>query len=178
MTFVETDHPATSDRKLSGLAALGALPSNLYLHAVDLSARPLAEALAATGVWNRDAVSVVVAEGVFMYLEESAVSAFLSGVRDVTAPASRLLFTYLRTDAAGHPWLGAWSPLMRAGLRLMGESLRWGAPEGNLDGFLGEHGIRSLVTAARCDLSRRYRPDAPIEGEPVEFMGIAETIAP
>lgn len=62
LTFVEIDHPATHASKRAGMAALGAIPSNLHLLGVDLGEVSLPQALAGLPAWDRTRASVVVAE--------------------------------------------------------------------------------------------------------------------
>ncbi len=177
--FFEIDHPPTGAVKRAAVESLGAGRENLRFLAVDLASTPLEEALAATDGWRREAVSLVLAEGLLMYLEESAVTAFLGGVRRSCGPASALAFSYLPRDAAGAIGSGKIDPLTRGVLRLAGEPLLWGPRPGELAGFLERR--RWRLAAEECsDLRRRYLEPAGLGekplGEGFELMALARPL--
>ena len=90
VNFIEVDQPATHEVKKQGIEALGDLRPNFKLLGVDLNTTRLEEVLSSCETWQSDAVSVVIAEGVLMYLNESAVSTFLTSVHSLTSAGSRL----------------------------------------------------------------------------------------
>ena len=73
--FVEVDRPATLGRKRDGALALGLTPSNLRWLAVDLDSTLLDDALGDVEDWDGARRSIVVAEGLLMYLAPPACSA-------------------------------------------------------------------------------------------------------
>lgn len=150
VTCVEIDAPATSRPKRAGLQGAGALSGNLHLCAADLSERPLAEVLRATP-WRSDARSVVVAEGLLMYLDADSVARFFAAVRASTGPGSRLACSLLGGDAHHRPQLGALDWPLRTALRLAGEPLRWGVAPADVPAFAGAAGYRVIE-----------QPDVPI----------------
>ena len=176
VTFVEIDHPGTHEAKRAGVEGMGASARNLHLIGADLGSCSLEEVLGRAGVWRREALSVVVAEGVLMYLEERSVSALLAGVRAMTGMGSRLVFTCVRTDESGRIRFGKLGRLSLISLKIMGEPLRWGVREGELEGFLSGHGYR---LGPLCDLAGRYLAPAGL-GEmsvgDVEFPALARTV--
>ncbi|NIM52616.1 MAG: SAM-dependent methyltransferase [Gemmatimonadales bacterium] len=163
VTVVEVDTPATAARRRSAIERMGALRANLHVVGADLGATSLGEVLRAVPAWQTDARTVAVAEGVVMYLDRSAVGAFLGEIRDNAASGSRLVFSYLRADQQGRPYMGRWSALSRLALRLVGEPLRWGAREGELDRILAAAGFRLLGPPERFDLRQRYLAPAGID---------------
>jgi methyltransferase (TIGR00027 family) len=156
VAFVELDHPGTLTRKRAVVEAMGDLRPNLHFVGVDLADSSLDESLTRREFWNREASSVVVAEGLLMYLKESAVSALLEGVRRSTAQGSRLLFTFMRADEKGRIYGGKLSFLTRISLALIGEPWRWGVGEGELDDFLESRGFELDKSPNRCNLRQRY----------------------
>ena len=169
LTLVEVDHPASQHRKRDALAQLGPPPANLHLVAEDLTAGDLADALRALPAWDATRPTFAVAEAVFMYLDGEAVERTLRELRDVTAPGSTLLFSYLRRDARGRLLLGKRPRLAAMALAAGGEPLRWAVAEGELGDLLAATGWQLEVE--RYDLRARYlgidglshRPLADIE---------------
>ena len=94
VTFVEVDHPATHGVKRNAVEAVGEVPSNLHLVAADLRQEALGKVLDVTETWSSDASSVVVAEGLLMYLAEIEVVALFDEIRRATGPDSRVVLTY------------------------------------------------------------------------------------
>jgi methyltransferase (TIGR00027 family) len=175
--FVEVDHPATQAVKRRGLEALGPLPPNLHLLAVDLARTPLEQALAGLGAWQAQERTVAVAEGVLMYLEERSISTFLQALRRCTGPSSRLLFTYLAQDEQGQLRFGWVTGLLAASLHLVGEPFRWSARPSELGPFLERHGYALDISPERVNLRRRYLEPAGLHSEPLgegELMAVAD----
>jgi len=156
--FVEIDHPATQSLKRHALAELDRIhgrATNLRLQPADLGATPLPEVLDELG-WDRQARSVVVAEGVLMYLGEHEVADFLRGVASRLCPGSRLLGTYLVPDTQGRPYVGKLGGITRASLRIMGEPLRWATTAEKLASLLEGTGFTMRDEPGRVDLRMRY----------------------
>lgn len=141
VTCLEIDAPATAEPKRAGLRGAGLLRPNLHVCAADLAARPLAAVLGDTP-WRRDARSIVVAEGLLMYLAAADVAAFLHALRDLTGPASRLAFSAMYAHPDGRPRLPVLDRTMRLALRLAGEPLRWGIEPPDLPAFVAASGFR------------------------------------
>lgn len=160
--FVELDHPATQSLKRHALDELGR-PENLVLHPVDLSETPLPEALEEVG-WDRHARSVVIAEGLLMYLDPSEVADLLRGVASVTSPGSLLLGTYVLPDEQGRAPLGRLGGLSRASRKAMGEPIQWTTTPEALAALLAETGLTMHDEPGRVDLGLRYLVPAGLDG--------------
>lgn len=177
--FFEIDHPATSNDKRRGLEALARTCDNLQLLGVDLATSSLDDALARLA-WDPQARSVIVAEGVLMYLPREAVATTLACLRAHTGPGSRVVLTYLRCDAQGRPATGKAGWLTRLSLRLLGERLHWCvADERALAAFVAELGWRWVDAPQRYDLGARYLVPAGYDDRehaaPFEFMALIES---
>ncbi len=72
VNFFEIDHPATARFKARGIEAMGQR-GNLCLIAEDLGERKLVDALKTNELWSQGARTVIVAEGLVMYLVPEAV---------------------------------------------------------------------------------------------------------
>jgi methyltransferase (TIGR00027 family) len=159
--FVEIDHPPTARLKARGIEAMGRRP-NLHLVAEDLGRRHLADVLHASPVWDRAAPSVVVAEGLLMYLPPAAVGVLLRQCAAATGPGSRFAFTFVGTRPDGRPDAGPWSWLVLRILAAGGEPWLWSVRPDDLGAYLREHG---------WDVDRGETIGSARQG--VEFFGVA-----
>jgi methyltransferase (TIGR00027 family) len=177
--FVEVDRPGTHAAKKAGVEAIGAVCPNLHFLGVDLAKTSLDEVLDLLEYWDKKKTTVVVAEGVLMYLEESAVSRFLEAVENNTIAGSRLLFSYLRADDKGRIRAGKLSFMTKIPLMMVGEVWRWGVKEGELEELARRHGFELDPSPDRCDLHRRYLESAGQGDIPeftVEFVAVANRL--
>ncbi len=176
--FVEIDHPGTHGSKSDAVEALGRLPANLKLLGVDLAESTLSETLAARSVgWDPRATSIVIAEGLLMYLSEAEISSFLEAVYGLTGLGSRVAFTYVGCDAWGRPDIGRGSLLLRQFFWLIGERLKWCVPsEEALAAFVADHGWRYVPDPERFDLGARYLRPAGFDAgaRALELMALIE----
>ena len=138
VNFFEIDRPATARLKAKGIRAMG-LPTNLHLIAEDLEERQLTDVLHADATWDAIAPTVIVAEGLLMYLPPEAVGALFEQCAAATGAGSRIAFTYVGTRSNGQPDAGPWSGLVLWLLRVGGEPFLWSIPTGELRPFLNEH---------------------------------------
>lgn len=156
VTFFELDHPPTHREKSRAVEDMGVTQPNLHLEGVDLGERTLTEVLAGSEVWDAGATSVVVAEGVLMYLGLDEVEAFLAAVSSSTGPGSRLLFTYLDEAELNQVFKGWLGTFLRYYMHMVGEPFRWGVTDEGIEPFLTAQGYRILADDARYDLKKRY----------------------
>jgi methyltransferase (TIGR00027 family) len=137
--FFEIDHPATARLKAKGIAAMGQL-DNLHLLSEDLDKQQMVDVLNANDSWDRTAPTVIVAEGLLMYLPPAAVRDLFGQGAAVTGNGSRIVFTYIGSNAAGQPDVGRWTGLILWLLRLSGEPWHWSIRPGDLGRFLKDTG--------------------------------------
>lgn len=112
--FFELDHPATQRSKRSSLDVHGTVNGNLTLHPVDLTKRSLADVLQAVNI-DPTTETVVLAEGLLMYLEPAQVEQLLQAVAEHFCSALHVAVSFMVPDARGRlrfhnaSWvLGAW----------------------------------------------------------------------
>ena len=153
--FIEVDHPATMAVKKHGAEQLGPLAGNLELASVDLGATPLGEALGDLN-WDPTRRSVVVAEGVLMYLDLAAVVVFLENVHRSTGAESELVLTLVSAEAP------AW---LRASVALVGERIRWTIEPVEVSPFLRAHGFE--VVEGSADLRTTYLAGTELADAPL-----------
>ena len=130
--FVEVDHPSTQGRKREVLERFP-WEGNLVLRPANLAEeRP--------GGLEGDIVgerTILVVEGVLMYLSPESVKRWFRCWSSVVAPASRLLFTFMEDSRfrRQHPLVEWW-------LRRAGEPFRWHASREQVESLLRETGWR------------------------------------
>ena len=163
VSFFEIDHPATARLKAKGIEAMGP-QDNLHLINEDLGKRRLVDVLEADDSWDSKMQTVIVAEGLLMYLPPEAVRDLFNQCTAIAGPGSRIAFTYIATGADSRPDAGRWTGLVLWILKVTGEpwlssihpeklgqfleDRGWtNAPE--LVGTTNKHGVEFLGVATR-----------------------------
>ena len=139
VNFFEIDHPATARLKARGIEAMG-LRDNLCLIAEDLGERKLVDVLKTNESWDQNARTVIVAEGLVMYLPPEAVRDLFCQCAVISGVGSRIAFTYIPTGADGQPDAGRWTGLMLWLQKVSGEPWLWSIRPEELGLFLEESG--------------------------------------
>lgn len=177
---VEVDAPATATPKRAGIQGAGLARPNHSVLGADLASKSLQEVLEPAG-WRADVRSIVVAEGLLMYLAPAQVAAFLAQVRTCTGPGSRLAFSSMGVDEEGRPRLllvgSLLGRLIRSSLQLAGEPLRWGIAPSSIPPFLTAAGYRTLEQPTPRTLRERFLTPGGLDEEPLmpyEHLVLAE----
>ena len=139
VNFFEIDHPSTARFKAIGIGEMGQR-DNLFLIAEDLGGRKLVDVLKANAVWNQGAQTVIVAEGLVMYLPSEAVRDLFYQCAVITGIGSRIAFSFIPTGADGRPDVGRWTGLMLWLQKIIGEPWVWSIRPEELGSFLEELG--------------------------------------
>jgi len=147
VNFFEIDHPATARLKAKGIDAMGQR-DNLCLIAEDLSKRKLVDVLKTNKSWDQSARTVIVAEGLVMYLPPEAVRDLFCQCAAIVGAGSRIAFTYIPTGADGRPDAGRWTGLMLWLQKVIGEPWIWSIRPEELDLFLAETGWTNALALA------------------------------
>ena len=142
VTFFEIDHPATARLKAEGIDKMGAR-GNLELIAADLGEQSLEDVLGANARWNSMIHSVIVAEGLLMYLPPEAVGTLLKQCAAVSGTGSRMAFTFVGSTADGRPDAGPRTGMVMWMLEAGGEPWLWSIRPSELQPFLEENNWRS-----------------------------------
>jgi methyltransferase (TIGR00027 family) len=107
----ETDHPATQKVKVQAYANLNRNSPNLSLIAADYTKEPLLASLQKNPEFSLNKNTLIVAEGLFMYLEWDRVVENLSYIRQIKNTKSHFVFTHMNKTPDGRvrfekqPWL-------------------------------------------------------------------------
>ena len=139
VSFFEIDHPATAQLKKRGIEAMGQR-DNLSLIAEDLGARKLKDILETNELWDQRAKTVIVAEGLVMYLPPEAVEDLFCQCAAVSGEGSRIAFSYIPSGADGRPDAGRWTGLMLWLQKVAGEPWIWSIRPEELNQFLKKTG--------------------------------------
>lgn len=156
------------------LEAHGGLADNVHLLAIDFDHGHPAEVLAAHG-FDAAQPTVVIAEGVIEYLTGDAVERLFAFAREIDAPGSRLIFTFLASKVYEHAEYDS----LRDELHRGGETLRFGLVPDQIDAFLEMRGFRVLDMATPESIEREIVPavGAPVGVIPGWHLVVAERLA-
>jgi methyltransferase (TIGR00027 family) len=143
--FFEVDHPATSAAKAKGVTQEGQ-PENMTLLAADLNETPLSVLMKQAGCWDTSAQSVVVAEGLFIYLKEEVVRQVFREISACTGPGTWVAFSHA-VSIKEHR-------IANVMLQLIGEPWLSSCKSADLPGYIGPGWsvITTQVPNARCSL--------------------------
>ena len=139
VNFFEIDHPATARLKAQGIDAMGQ-HGNLCLIAEDIGKRRLTDVLKTNASWDQSAQTVIVAEGLVMYLPPEAVRDLFCQCAVISGVGSRIAFSYIPTGADDRPDAGRWTGLMLWLQKAAGEPWTWSIRPEELGPFLEETG--------------------------------------
>lgn len=140
--FLELDHPATQAVKRRALKRHGALPAaagNLELVPQDLVGSNVQQALSECRSYDPTRRTLLVAEGLLMYLPQADVERALGVARN--HPDGECLFTFMEPQSDGRIRFGNQHPLIDAWLARRGEPFRWGLRREEMPGFLRGVGL-------------------------------------
>ena len=113
---------------------------NLCLIAADLGKQRLVGSLWPVGLWDRSGQTVIIAEGLVMYLASEAVRDLFYQCGAITGSGSRMAFSYIPTGTDGRPDVGRCTGLMLWLQKVIGEPWLWSIRPEELDLFLKEVG--------------------------------------
>jgi methyltransferase (TIGR00027 family) len=153
---LEVDHPASQTSKRARLRrVLDREPDHVRYVPVDFTRDDLPAALAAAG-HDEDAATLFVWSGVSPYLPGEAVAAVLSWVGRHRSPRTSIVFDAAWAEAVDgtRDYYGA-AELRRA-VAAVGEPLRWGIPEGQVDETLERFGLRVERVADEATVTSSY----------------------
>lgn len=142
VNFFEIDHPVTARFKAKGIRAMGQ-QDNLYLIAEDLGQHNIVDVLKPDKSWDVNAQTVILAEGLVMYLPPEAVLSLFSQCAELVGSGSRFAFSYIPTGSDGRPDVGRWTGLMLWLQKVIGEPWIWSIRPEELDSFLESAGWKN-----------------------------------
>jgi methyltransferase (TIGR00027 family) len=167
----ELDREPVIDFRRRVLQEHSALAENVRLLAIDLQDQDPGAVLKANG-FDPTRPAVLVAEGVIEYLTGDAVERFFAFAREMGAPGSRLIFTFLATKVYEQGDIDT----LRSKLHEGGETLMFGLVPGRIDQFLSARGFRTLEMATPEKIKQEIVPSvgAPVGVIPGWHLVLAE----
>jgi len=162
VTVVEIDHPATQSAKRRAMARAAIdIPANLDLLPLDLGGAPLPEAVHAD-----HRATIIVAEGLLMYLPPADVDRLLDALRGLAVERLRFIFSYITRWPDGTIGFHPQSKLIHRWLAWRGEPFTWAIEPGVVREFLARHRFELVEMALAADFSEPSAPNrALLEGE-------------
>jgi len=150
----EVDLPANVTAKARAIRrALGAVPPELRLVAMDFEADDLAARLAEAG-FDFDRPAFVIWEGVTQYLDAEAVRRSLAALAGL-APGSQLVFTYVLADLIAGTAMHGGEKFHRRFVEKMG-IWKFGLMPETAAALLGEFGWQIVDDAGSADYAARF----------------------
>jgi len=125
---------------------------NLILIAEDLGERKLEDILKTNELWDQTARTVIVAEGLVMYLPPEAVGDLFCQCAVIAGDGSRIAFSYIPSGADGRPDVGRWTGLMLWLQKVLGEPWIWSIRPEELGLFLKKTGWTNTPALAGTTL--------------------------
>jgi methyltransferase (TIGR00027 family) len=148
VTWFEVDHPATQGDKRERLGRLGISSDNIRFVGADFRDPGLAHAIVGGG-YNTNAPSVVLCEGVAVYLGLPVIESVLRELRDVSTVGGRLAVSF--SVSGGSPELSARRQRFQAGVEALGEPVRSVVDEDEVPTLMASTGwsVREISKKAR-----------------------------
>lgn len=171
---IELDHPATQSIKRRVIQPEAQPRFQLVEGRMDIPgwSRPLF----ASDAIESGRATIVVLEGVSMYLSEFEVASLLREVAGMPVSKLRLAITLFDRPDAGRVGFRPASRLVTRWLRLVGEPFRWSCADAQLDPFLRSCGFGLLRLAKPLDLQAASRTPASLPVLNGEGVAVAERL--
>jgi methyltransferase (TIGR00027 family) len=149
--WIEVDHPATQEIKVS---SLGQAPNLRYLPHNLASPRPLSRMF---DQGDEGAVpTVIIIEGVTMYLTKEKVAELLKDCARLAGPLGRVILTFMEMDDHGSIDFRGQNRAVRWWLRLRAEPFLWGIPRRDLIPFLSDCGLSNASVIDQPDFRETF----------------------
>jgi methyltransferase (TIGR00027 family) len=138
--------------------------SDVRFVTADLAHERLGDVL--RGALDPGAPTLVIAEGLLMYIPEAGVRTLLQDAAALPCPRLRLIATYMERFGTGPIGFRSGSRLVRIWLKRRGEPMRWSIGDEEVPGFLAQCGWQHRTTVRAAELSREHDPSRrPFVGE-------------
>jgi len=145
---IEVDHPATQAAKRAAIESPASHP--LRFIACDLAQHELPASL-----MNDPRKTIVIAEGLLMYLGEHTVDRLFDRVRALSPAGVRFIFSHLVLWPSGRAGLRPCSRAVDAWLAWRGEPFTWAIAPQAVPALLHRHGFTLTDSATPADLAER-----------------------
>jgi methyltransferase (TIGR00027 family) len=170
----EVDHPATQVIKQRVIKRLGLKSDHVTYVGVDLESDDMVARLCAAG-FESLSPSLWLWEGVTQYLTHQAVDATLEVVRDLSAPGSAIVLTYIDSRALGEQSPFPESRRWTKAVERAGEPWRFGLLPTNAEAFFADRGfrLRRDISTSTSDTGQSPEPRR-LQGSALYRVALAE----
>lgn len=153
----EIDRAASVHSKRRALADAGVDTRRISLLASDLDGPDALASLQRMPGFSAQVPTIVVAEGLLMYLAPDAATALCNALDDAVTAPLQLIGTAMDVDARGQPAFRRQPHWLRGWLRRRGEPFVWGA---------GADALPEMLQAMGMDILECSEPDDPSDPDP------------
>lgn len=155
---MEIDHPATQRAKREALNGDAAFQE----HSIRFVALDLGIESFPMSLFDEQKATVVIMEGVLMYLLPADVDRLLESLRKISTGRVRLIFSYMTRWSDGGTGFRPRSWLVERWLKLRGEPFTWAIEPQGVRDFLAARGFRLMEMALTRQISNG---STPLDGE-------------
>ena len=177
VTFIEIDHPNTQTLKIQSLSKRGKQPDNLHFISNDFMEKDLSAVLQDSDSIDKKAPTLIIAEGLLMYLNEQVVGKLLNTMRDTFQSGCFVAFTFMVPDDTGKIRFHNSSRLVDWWLQFKNEPFTWGMKVKDVNEFISSCGF-TLIEIVDDDVLRKSYLDPNGVGQATlavgEYLGFAE----
>jgi len=169
----EIDHATTQKAKITSVAS-SEIPPNLFFIPADLSATSIGEVLTAHPKFDSMASTLIIIEGVLMYLPAQAARRFFEATYDLFRGGLTCIFTFMDRRSNADIQFKTAHPLIKSWLRFKHEQFLSGFEKAQLAGYLATLGFSHTDTYGKSEFISEYFPKvdpAPLLAEG-EFIGV------
>lgn len=178
VSFIEIDHPDTQALKVQSLSQRGRQPANLEFVSNDFMERDISAVLQNSGDIDKNAPTLVIAEGLLMYLGEKVIKNLFNTMRDTFQEGCFVAFTFMVPDESGKIRFHNSSRLVDWWLQYRNEPFTWGMKENNANEFLSSCGFTLTEIVNDEELRKTYleaEGQGQLELAVGEYLGFTET---
>lgn len=155
VNFFEIDQASTQWIKLMSPKAA---QKNLHFLPLDLEKKDLRKTLLEHPFFDPHKLTLFVAEGLLMYLNEKAVDIIFQVFHECSAKPSRIIFSFLEIDRNNRFVLEELNILAKISFRLSNIHFAWGLKPETLDDFLKRQKFQKLEVVDAMQLRKNYLP--------------------
>lgn len=177
VTFIEIDHPDTQALKVQSLSERSKQPDNLNFISNDFMERDLSAVLQDSEGIDKKAPTLIIAEGLLMYLNEEVVGNLFNTMRDTFQEGCFVAFTFMAPDDSGKIRFHNSSRLVDWWLQFKNEPFTWGMKVKDVNEFLSSCGFTLIEIVDDKILRNSYLDPKGLGQETLavgECLGFAE----
>ena len=155
LTCLEVDHPITQKSMQSSLSNTS-LPPNFYFIPADLSLLSISEVLQNQTLFDASKKTLIIIEGVLMYLTENNVNTLLTELITLFPKDLHLIFTFMDKRSDGDITFVSASPLINWWLRRKQENFLWGIAKNDITKKMNDIGFSCVSVIGKEDFIAEY----------------------